>query len=72
MGSGQKAWMEELEQEALRNMQERFRTHKEYEIIDTLQYVVDDLQRFIASDPSLTKTQWARIETSLTKLKALI
>lgn len=72
MSCGQKAWAEELEEENLRAVQARFRLHEEYQVINGIERTVDDLQRFIASDPSLTKVQWARIEASLSRLKDLI
>jgi len=72
MGCGQKAWAEELEEKAHKNTQARFRLNEEYKVIDAIERTVDDLQRFLASDPSLTRVQWARIDASLSRLKDLI
>lgn len=72
MGSGQKAWAEELEQEAWEHSKKRFQDVPLTQAIQLIQDTLDDLQRFVSSDPALTKVQWSRIESCIKRCKVLV
>lgn len=72
MSCGQKAWAEEIEAENYARTLQKFSNLSVNKVIGTLETAVDDLERFIASDPSLTRVQWARIDNTLKILKELI
>lgn len=72
MSSGQKACAEDREEFQWGETLKRFRTHHELEVISTIERSIDELKRFIESDPSLTKKQWAKLEYVLKGLKNLV
>lgn len=72
MGSGQKAWAEELEDEAWEQTLKKFKQYNENTVVNSIQRIKENLERFIQSDPSLTKTQWARLENCLDLCKKLV
>ena len=72
MGSGQKAWAEELEQEAWESTKKKFQEVPQTQAIQLIQDTLDDLQRFVSSDPALTKLQWFRIENCIKRCKVLV
>lgn len=72
MSCGQKAWAEELEQEAWNKTVKRFREVPETQVIQIIQDIKDDLERFVESNPSLTRVQWSRVDSCLRRCKALV
>lgn len=72
MSCGQKAWAEKLEEELWEESLQRFRNHPEGKVIETINRSIDELVRLVASDPSLTRIQWARLDSALKELKSLI
>lgn len=72
MSCGQKAWAEELEQEAWEQTRKKFQSKLEYQTIQIIINTKDDLERLIESNPSLTKLQWFRLDNALKNLKELV
>lgn len=42
------------------------------QIATSIESVIDTLELLVESEPSLTKTQWARLDRSIEKLKELL
>lgn len=72
MGSGQKAWAEELEAEAYADKVTKFKSLSQSAQISALEKIKDCLQRFLEDNPSLTRTQFYRIDEALKAVKELI
>ena len=72
MSCGKKAWSEELAEENWDKAFKRFQGLPQNQVIQTLLDIKDDLERLISSDPSLTKVQWAILDSSLKRIKVLV
>lgn len=51
---------------------ESFRKNTESAVIKTIVTAINQIELFIDSDPSLTRTQWSRIDYTVKQLKNLI
>ena len=72
MGSGQKYWAEVEEQELWAKTVKKFQAIPETQIIQLVKDTLDDLERFIESNPALTKAQWSRLENCIKRCKVLV
>ena len=72
MGSGQKAWAEEVAAEIYQERLAKLQTHTYSKILNNIEAIQDELRRFAESDPSLTRTQWARLDFCLKICKEMI
>lgn len=72
MGNGQRLCADKEEAEAHKLKLFKLNSHTQEETLKYLETIKDELERFIYSDPSLTKTQWFRVEHCLKIVNELI
>ena len=72
MGSGQKYWEEVAEEESWYKTKKKFQEIPETQAIQLVVDILDDLERFVESNPALTKVQWSRLENCIKRCKVLV
>lgn len=72
MSCGQKAWAEKCEEELWDTKLKNFSALSPSKAISLIDDATDTLDRFIVSNPSLTKGQWLMLERLQKALKSLI
>lgn len=72
MGSGIQKYYEELEDQIWRDKLAKLSTVEPSSLLNKLQYIKDNLQRFVQSNPSLTKVQHSQIDSALKSVTELI
>jgi hypothetical protein len=72
MGSGQKAWAEELEERAWEESVLKFNAIPMNTVVNNITQLKENINYIINSNPSLTRVQWAKIESCLEICKYLV
>ena len=71
MSSGIKAYYDELDEKIAEDRKTNFSKLDQHSILYRIDSALEELTRLAASDPALTKTNWARLDSAIKHLKAL-
>ncbi len=71
MSDGIKAYYEELEEKIAQDELARLKTIKKSTILPKIKEAIKDLELIMSTDPSLTRSNWVRLDRAITTLKSL-
>lgn len=72
MSSGISRYYEDLEEQIEKDKQAAFSKKSSNEVRYALESIKDDLERFLISDPALSRTQWKLIESALSNASKIL